>query len=1088
MLFAFFLLWVRLFTFLLVGSWTNSFLKAHSFFPMDHDNAGKMAGSLTRFSLERKVTVFVILLGMIVVGWIASVGIPLETFPKGFEFPGMSINVPWRDSPAREVLEKIGLPLEEELSTVRGVDGINTWCGRGNCSVNLRFKQGTDMDVAYREVRDRVERAKLLFPDDVERTFIHKHDMSGIPLTAVGIMVDPNYGDYYDLIQKEVLLPLSRIDGVASISSDGLRENEIIIEVDKQKADAFGLNIYQLSQQLSGDNFSMASGTVRESGKKYLLRSVARYDSVDDLRNRQITDRLKLKDVATVKYEPPDHKFAVRVNGRPALALIARKEGDANTVDVSRRIAETLEGLKANPRLEGIEMHAFFDQGRIIEESLGGLMNNGKIGGIFAALILYVFLRQFRLTVIIALSIPLCLLLALVVMYFWGESLNILTILGLVICVGLLVDNSVVVAENILRLQQEGLSRREASIRGASEIALAITLATLTTVVVFLPASLVEGEGKFFLLRLSIPICVSLLASLFVALMFIPLSVYLTSSDKKKGDASVKKGVMGRVVDGIHRFTELIYEWVFGNLRRGYHGMLAVALKHRLELVVILMFVFVMTFKVAWKEVEMAQTQQEDQMSFSIGVQMSKEYGFEETSAWFAEAEQVLMQHTNEYVMSGFMVMNRRNGGRIEGWMDKERKTRPYTAKEVGSKIYKALPKTAGVKLYYKDENQNQERSGDATHRVLLQGEDPDILENVAEQLEPIFSAVPGVLGMRKGNDTSPNELALVVDRDRAQSAGVNPQTLAGVVGYALRGSTLPRYSEGGRQIPVRVRFEEDDRDSLHALNDYWVPAQEGSFLPVDALTEVKLLNSARGINRRDRRVTRSITLELEEEGQKETREMLIGLQQLIELPEGVQFGDIKPPVKSEDLASMQFAGMMSVLFIYLLMGFLFESFILPLSVILTIPLASIGVAWIHYITGKDMDMLGVVGIVLLIGVVVNNGIVLIDYVNRLRREGMERSKALLTAADRRFRPIVMTATTTIIGMLPLTVSEPSEIGMSYKSFGLTLIGGMTTATLLTLLVVPVFYTFFDDARQGFKNALSRGVLKNSIESESSVS
>jgi len=437
------------------------------------------------------------------------------------------------------------------------------------------------------------------------------------------------------------------------------------------------------------------------------------------------------------------------------------------------------------------------------------------------------------------------------------------------------------------------------------------------------------------------------------------------------------------------------------------------------------------------------------------------------------------MQHTNEYVMSGFMVMNRRNGGRIEGWMNKEAKDRPYTAKEVGSKLYKALPKTAGVTLYYKDENKaGNDRSGQATHSVLLQGDDPDILELVAEQLEPILLSVDGVLGMRKGEDESPNELALVVDRERVQASEVNPQVLAGVVGYALRGSTLPRYSENGRQIPVRIRFEEEDRDSLSALSDFWVPTQSGSFLPVDALTEVKLLNSARGISRRDRRVTRSITLELEEGKEKETREYLVALQKLIELPEGVRFGEFQAPIRNEDLDSMQFAATMSVVLIYLLMGFLFESFILPLSVILTIPLASIGVAWIHYATGKDLDMLGIVGIVLLIGVVVNNGIVLIDYVNRLRTEGMERGKALLTAADRRFRPIVMTATTTIIGMLPLTVSEPTEIGMSYKSFGLTLIGGMTTATLLTLLVVPVFYTFFDDARTAFGRAVLRGMKR----------
>ncbi len=1050
----------------------------------DSRSPENLTGSLTRFSLDRRVTVLVLLMTIVVVGIIASLGIPLETFPRGFESPALHVNVPWREAPAQAVMEKITLPLEEELSTVPGIDNLNSWTHTGGAGAYIRFKPGTDMDVAYREVRDRMERARLLFPEDVDRTFIYKEDLSAIPLMMIGVVVDPGLRDVYNLIQKEVVLPMSRLDGVASVQAQGLLEKEILIEIDKGLAEAHRLNIYQLAQDLGGDNFTMASGTVRDSGKKFLLRSVATYKSVDELENRQLTPTARLKDVATIRYAEPEKKFAVRVNRKPAFAVMVKKEGDANTVELCRKVRAVLEEMKENPRLASVAMEPFFDQGMVIEDSLNNLVKSGRLGGLLAAAALFVFLRQTRLTIIISLSIPLCLLVALAVMFFAGETLNILSILGLVICVGLLVDNSVVVAENILRLRDAGLSRREACVNGAAEIALAITLATLTTVAVFLPMSLVEGEGKFFMLRLSIPICVSLLASLLVALVFIPLSVFLTFPSRKKEAAA--SNLYRRFLRGM----AFLYELIFGNLKWCYNHALAFFLKRRLDMVGLLIAVYAVTIMVAWKEVKLQPTQEEDQMNFRIGIQMSKEFTFEEVDAYFQEAEAIVDARKEELGLKGFFIQHGPRGGQLEAWLDKDVE-REDTAKEIGSKIYKALPKRAGVRLFYSAEDRVNEVKGNEVFGVQLEGDDAVLLAEVADQLEPIFKLVPGVIGQRAGEEEAPSELALVIDRDRATASGVNPNVIAGVVGYALRGSALPRYNENGKLIPVRVRYQESDRETLDDLENLKVPTQAGGALPLSALTDAKMLQTPRGINRRNRRVTHNLTFELEKQDKEKmevTRARLAFLQQAIDLPEGVRFGQTNQGFNNEELANMQFAGVMSVVFIYLLMGFLFESFILPLSIILTIPLAGIGVAWIHYFTEKDMDMLGIVGIILLIGVVVNNGIVLIDYVTRLRREGMERGEALLKAADRRFRPILMTALTTIIGMLPLTVSQPSAIGMSYKSFGLTLIGGMTTATLLTLLVIPVFYTFFDDARTAVAAATKRALARRPAQGAANLS
>jgi HAE1 family hydrophobic/amphiphilic exporter-1 len=312
------------------------------------DQAGHLASGLTEFSLRRRITVLVILLSILVVGIIASTGIPLEIFPRGYTGSHLHVYVPWPNAPTEEVLDEITLPLEEELSTARGIQRINSWSANHGCSVFLEFKNGTDMDVAYREVRDRTERARLLFPDDVDRVYIRKEDASGIPVAVIGMAFDPSLTDFYTLLQREVIQPIQRIDGVANVRVDGLEEKEVLIEVDRESAEAHGLNLYQLAQDLSGDNFTMASGLVRESGRKWMLRSVATFRSLDELENRPIAPNVRLRDIASVRYAEPEKRYSVRVNSRPAVAVVILKEGEANTVDVSRRISAHFKELQQN--------------------------------------------------------------------------------------------------------------------------------------------------------------------------------------------------------------------------------------------------------------------------------------------------------------------------------------------------------------------------------------------------------------------------------------------------------------------------------------------------------------------------------------------------------------------------------------------------------------------------------------------------------------------------------------------------------------------------------------------------------------------
>lgn len=1029
---------------------------------------------MPRFSLDRRITVLVLLVTTIVVGCIAAFSIPLELIPRGYQNPFLSIWVPWRDSPPREVLEKITTPLEDELSTVKGVDRITSVSRVGASRLFMRFKQGTDMNVAYREVRDRIERARRDFPDDVDQIYTFKDDASGIPVSVLGCAVDSSLTDYYNIIQKQIVLPIERVDGVASVIVDGLEEKEILIELDRDRTRASGLNIYDLANKLSGDNFTMASGFVRVAGKKLSLRSVAKYHNLDEIQNLKVAPDVRLSDIAVIRYEEPDKRYRVRAMSKPAYAIVVFKEGEANTREVAERVRKVVEGYKDNPRLSGVEIISLFDQGEVIEESLSTLLKSGAIGGLLAAFVLFFFLRRFRVMMVVNLAVPLSLVIAMTVMFFAGETLNLLSLLALMVCVGLLVDNSVVVAENIDRLHKAGRSRRQAAISGAGEIALAITMSTLTTVIVFLPVSLVEGPAQFFLLRMAIPISVALLASLVVALVLIPLGVYLTLPPRviEKDAAHHEHRVVPE--NRLYRIFARAYDLTFGHMNHTYNKLLDRFLVHRIDLVLLIIAMAIVTVEVSKKEIRFVDVQDSEAAGFAINVEMPSNYTLEETEQWFLEAERIVETHAEELGLEGWFLFHRKTVGELQGWFQTPRTTK-LSGQEVTERVVDLLPKRPGIVLRTGRETEVDDNNDDTVYSVRLNGEDPELLDSIGKDLEALFLRMPGVLGVRRNTENAPNELALVVDRERAQHYGVDPRVIAGVVSYALRGQSLPKHHNEGREVPVRVRFKEEDRKSLQDLLSYYVPTASGDFLPVSALTDVEMLQSSERIVRRNKRITRTITLDLKADTAKETRQRLATIVRAIDLPEGFSFTDqAARRGLNEDLAGLIFATSLSVVFIYLLMGLLFESFILPLSIIFTIPLAGFGVVWIHILSNLDIDFLGAVGIVLLVGVVVNNGIVLIDYVNRLRRVGVERRQALLLAADRRFRPIMMTAITTIGGMVPLAISGRMDSGISYTSFALTLIGGMTTATLLTLLVVPVFYTFFDDLRIAFSAVLKR--------------
>ncbi|HUH05550.1 MAG TPA: efflux RND transporter permease subunit, partial [Kofleriaceae bacterium] len=677
---------------------------------------------LPRFSLNRRVTVLVLMLTALVVGAVSTIGIPLELVPRGFEAPTLTVTASWRDAPPRDVLDKLAIPLEEELSTVRGLEQINSFSSTGRLQVFLVFKQGADMDIAYREARDRILRAQARMPDDIDPIKILKLDSSSVPVMVIGAAIDPSVTDAYNLIQDEIVRPLARVEGVASARSQGLQEKEVLVELDRERTKAAGLNIYLVAQKLAQDNFALASGEVRSGAEKLLLRSMARYRDIDEIRDQLVTASVRVGDIGTVRYAEPDKLWRVRVNSKPALAIEVHKEGQANTIEVGKRLEAEFEKILANPKLASSELGVLFAQSTVIEESIGTLLDSGKIGALLAAGVLFFFLRRFRMTVIIALSIPLSMVIALTAMYFAGETLNILSLLGLIISVGLLVDNSVVVAENIVRLYRDGASRRDACIDGTSEIALAVILATLTSIVVFLPVALVEGRGQFFLLRLALPLTVSLAASLFVALVFIPLCVYATLPRAGAGTENRAAGAMHQLVD---RTVGALYRQTLERLNGVYNRVLAFFLRRRFDLFFAIFVVFAATMVGPAANLAIVDVSEEDRQDFDVSVDLPDNYSLEDAEAYFSAAEQELEKIREELGLEGFFTFHTAGFGRIQGWFPGRD---DLSRVGVTDYVLERLPKRAGVELFSGQESRAEQASAANEHVVVVHGEDPEVL------------------------------------------------------------------------------------------------------------------------------------------------------------------------------------------------------------------------------------------------------------------------------------------------------------------------------------------------------------------------
>ncbi len=1022
---------------------------------------------LSRISVNRPVTITVCLVALLVMGAVAYSRIAVKMMPAGFEPPflWLSVRYPGSNATPQEVEQQITRPLEERLRTIKGIERVRTYTDSRGVGAPLRFQQDADMTLAYNQLRDQLDRLKPELPDEVrDRIYVWKYNDDDRSIMWVGAAMDSTIVDPYHFLETQVQRPLERIDGVARVELWGTDPKEVMIEIDREQLMARGVNVYQMVQSLQNDNFALKSGYVNEGTKKFYVRSLARYRSLEEIGNIPIDSReggVRLREVADVVYDVPARRWFQRIDGQPASSVGIKAESGADITTVCDRVASTLRQIETASGAAGrVQFNVFFNQGEFIRASVSNLRNTGLWGGLFAALVLLFFLRVIRMTAIITLSIPLCAMITITVLYFSGWSLNLMTMMGLMVGVGMVVDNAVVILENIYRRREKGESPKQAAVVGASEVAMAITMATLTTVVVFLPLMLMTGNVgmTFYLSRMGVPVIVMLVGSLFVALLIIPLaSVRLGGSRVKPDSRSI------------------------GWARMRYGGVLKWALSHRRDAILILLAVFA-TISIPAGKMKRSDASRGNINDIDIYIRTPRDFSTNETFELMNDVEDFLNSKREAYGVRTIRSWFRKTRGNFDIYLDSNPNEawwyvayknlrsglgvpvdKTIARTEVIKDLKQNMPKYVGVRIGVESRGSG---GGDPSVAVYLYGDDTEVLAPLVTEVERRLRVIPSVVNVDSDLERSTDEAQVHIDRERARRYGISPRVVARTLAISMQGVSLPRFQSGEREVDTRLYLEEADRQTLHHLKSFMFRSASGEEIPLSELASFKVTPGRGRIRREDGKTRLAVRAFTTKDDLKSLYAEIDRAMAGFEMPRGYSWN------KGERFARFQesdnetiFAVVMAVTCVFLLMGVLFESVVLPFSVLFSIPFSFLGVYWTLYLTGTPMDMMANIGLIVLIGVVVNNAIVLVDMINRMRLEGMNRTEAILEAGHNRFRPILMTTFTTVFGLVPMALGNTNLVGIPYSPLGRTLMGGLFVSTFLTLLLVPIFYTLLDDLR-----------------------
>jgi len=1026
---------------------------------------------LPEFSVNKKVTATMLMMILVVVGLIALSKLGLDFFPD-IDFPTVSVITTYRGASSEDIENTITKPLEQVVSSVNRVKKVTSQTSEGASVIMVEFEWGTNLDFAAQDIRDQIGLYRAYLPQDASNPLVVKFNLGQMPIIFWGITAKMPTFELKKLIDDEVAARLKRIDGVASAQVFSTDIREILVDIDKTALESRNLSLDQILFSLRAENLNLPAGNLVQRHSDFLVRTLGEFRTLDDIRRTVIGstpqgELIYLEDVAEVKDTMKETRSIGRIQHQKGIFLMINKRSGANTAITGEAVKQELEAIRKTLP-PGIEFYKAMDQSEMIQRVVKRTTDNAWQGGILAILLIFLFLLNWRPTLIIALAIPLSIVTTFIAFYLAGYTLNLLTLGGLALGVGMLVDNAIVVIENTFRHIQEGKGRKEAAVRGASEVGMAITASTLTTIVVFLPMVFASGITAKLTRGLALAIAFSLISSLFVALTIVPLLSSLLFKSKQEQKEPSKK-VLWREFEGAKNF---------------YRSLLHKALRRRWLVLGGAIGLFILSLAIIpFLGTEFMPSSDRDMIL--LRVKMPVGTSLEETNRVVSIVENLMDQEPEIEIITAQagsqaeenasdLAFGMSATGPHEGilWVGLVHQTeRKLSDVEVLEKIRKKLPRLEEVKFESVDIEQMMMGGSQTPIDVKIYGSDLEALRNLADRIVERIKDVEGLRDLTHTLAKGKPEYQIRVDREKASQLGLPLSQVANTVQTATLGKVTTRYREGSEEIDIRVRFKERFRDNLDEIKSIPLITPLNKTVYLDQIAAFEKGEGPIVIARENqaRRVSVQANIAGRDLGSvvRDIKNRIEGMER--EMPPGyfIEFGGAYEQM-IEAFKVLAAALALSVLLIYMVMASQFENFLHPFVIMFTIPLGLIGVVLGLLFTGRPVNLPVLIGFILLGGIAVNNGIVMIDYTNQLIRRGIEKKEAVLQACATRLRPVLLTALTTVLGMLPMALST-SEGAEMRAPLAITVLGGLTATTFLTLFIIPIIYSLVN--RISFKRA-----------------
>lgn len=994
--------------------------------------------SFTEYCIRRPVTTMMVFISLVVVGVIATRLVPLEYMPD-ITFPGAYINIPYPNASPDEVEEQVIKPIEEALATISGVDRINSNSGENGGGIQINFNQGSDIDLKAIEIKEKIESVRNQLPNDFEYYNIYKFQEGGSNTLQLRISSERDLTNAYDLLNRNLKQRIERLDGVGQVNMYGVEKKEIRIELINDRILSYAIDLNELTRVLQQSSFSTSAGKITDAGLRYNVRPMGELRNVEDIEELIIGENnLKVKDIAVVKYIEPVRNYARHLDQKYAIGLDIVKESSANTIAAVERVLAEIEVINELPEMQGIKIFEMSNQANGIMISLKELLNSGLIGAILSFLVLLFFLRQFTTTLIVATAVPFSLIVTLGFFYFMGISINILSMTGLILAIGMLVDNAVVVTENIHRHQRMGYRHKVGAVLGAKQVGIAVTAGTLTSIVVFLPNIVNESFVAPYMYYIGMPIIISLIASLLISLTVIPLLTSKIPAPKK-----VKRTL-------IDKFSEVYAKFLAWFIKRRWVSSISILLLLLSGLIPFLGLNVEMFPKVEEREISLRYnlnaTYTLDRVKETVDT--IEEYLYDNKQKF--EIQSVYTYYDLDEAVSTILLIDE----------NKAKKSVPSIKKEIEERL--PLVTIGEPSFEYRNRN-----SGEAI-KVYINGESMEVLESLAEQIEWRLNQIDGLTDIKSDAETGKNEVQLTINQDRARVYGLTTSEIAQTVSNAVRGFNIRRIRGEQSEIDVILALQNTDRQTVDDLKELTITSGNNQSVKLSSIATFEETKGPSRIFRQNRKTSLGVAVNLDGITIDKARPIIKEVMNQIIYPAGYSWGYGRSfDDDAEALNVMLFNISIAFFLIYLVMASLFESLIYPSSILTCILYGIVGIFWFFFLTGTTFDFMTMIGILILMGIVVNNGIVLIDHILHLRSEGLSRHKAIVQGGKDRMRPILMTAGTTVLGLIPLALGTTliGGYGPPYFPMARAIIGGLTFSTVVTLVVLPSIYIILDDLK-----------------------